>query len=91
MTWLICTKADIDKEVNQAHRSYFIEFCEPFMEKAGLEFLEETPPPRIMKTHLKPNMFANQLGKVQFKTIVIMRNLKDVLVSCFLMYGKLIN
>ena len=91
MTWLICNNADIEKakEVNQFHRSYLIEFQDTFVEKSWLQFLEETPPPRIIRTHLKPYMFANQLETVQFKTIVVMRNLKDVLVSCFLMYGKL--
>ena len=63
----------------------------PYMEEkrtfpgaiSGLDMVSKLPPPRIMKTHLPSHFYQKQLADSKAKFIVVMRNVKDSLVSYY--------
>ena len=93
MTWLICNNADVEtaRQVDLDIRSRFLEIHNPKETFSEMEELKKTPPPRIIKSHLPCTFFEKQLEKIPFKIIVVMRNLKDVIVSHFHFYQKFLN
>ena len=90
MTWLVCNNADVTtaNTVDLDSRVPFMEYNMPYSDQASVYALATTPPPRYIKTHLQADFFSNQQKKVP-KTIVVMRNPKDVLASSFNFYQKL--
>ncbi|XP_074053431.1 sulfotransferase 1A1-like [Macrotis lagotis] len=63
----------------------FLEFKAPGV-PTGMETLKETPPPRILKTHLPLSLVPQTLLDQKVKIIYIARNAKDVAVSYFNFY-----
>ena len=53
---------------------------------SGIEILQAMGPPRMMKSHLSLRFFSKQLAAEKGKFIVVMRNIKDTLVSFFSFY-----
>ncbi|XP_034357621.1 sulfotransferase 1A1-like [Arvicanthis niloticus] len=70
-----------------------IHFRVPFLEfkcpgvPSGLETLEETPAPRLLKTHLPLSLLPQSLLDQKVKVIYIARNAKDVVVSYYNFYN----
>ena len=60
MTWLVCNNADVAKAKveNLDNRTRFMEFNYRRYDKPEMDFLEKTPPPRVMKSHLPPRFFG---------------------------------
>ncbi|XP_072454819.1 sulfotransferase 1A1-like [Notamacropus eugenii] len=63
----------------------FLEFNVPGV-PTGLETLQETPAPRIIKTHLPLSLLPQTLLDRKTKIIYVARNAKDVVVSYFNFY-----
>ncbi|XP_076408573.1 sulfotransferase 1A1-like [Peromyscus maniculatus bairdii] len=64
----------------------FLEFKCPGV-PSGLESLEETPAPRLLKTHLPLSLLPPSLLDQKIKVIYIARNPKDVAVSYYNFYS----
>lgn len=64
----------------------FLEFKCPGV-PSGLETLEETPAPRLLKTHLPLSLLPQSLLDQKVKVIYIARNAKDVVVSYYNFYN----
>jgi len=62
-------------------RSPFLEFRLPHVD--SLNLAEGMESPRLLKTHLPPDFFEKPLENTQAKFVVVMRNLKDNLVSYY--------
>ncbi|XP_066131670.1 sulfotransferase 1A1-like [Saccopteryx bilineata] len=63
----------------------FIEFKVPGC-PTGLEVLEDTPPPRLLKTHLPLALLPKGLLDQKVKVVYVARNAKDVAVSFYHFY-----
>ncbi|EGW12853.1 sulfotransferase 1A1 [Cricetulus griseus] len=64
----------------------FLEFRCPGV-PSGLESLEETPDPRLIKTHLPLSLLPQSLLDQKIKVIYVARNPKDVAVSYYNFYN----
>ena len=53
----------------------------------GLKILEDMPSPRLIKTHLRRDFFVQPLAQKN-KIIIVLRNVKDVLVSFYHHYPQ---
>ena len=68
----------------------------PFLEATispypfGVDVVESRHPPRLMKSHLHADFFEKQLREGQGKFIVVMRNVKDTLVSFYNFYKRIL-
>ena len=85
--WLVAHDADTEAAQNthQNDRSYFLEFQYPSENEPEVLRMPKTPP-RIMASHLPSRFFGDQLKNGGTKVIVIIRDLKDTLVSYFNFY-----
>ncbi len=54
--------------------------------KAVIDVVQDVSPPRIMKTHLPASFFSRQLVEDRPKTVILLRNPKDALVSYYHYY-----
>nr|XP_004670299.2 sulfotransferase 1A1-like [Jaculus jaculus] len=63
----------------------FLEFKSPGV-PSGLEVLENTPAPRLLKTHLPVSLLPQSLLDQKVKMIYVARNAKDVAVSYYYFY-----
>ena len=85
----IITGVNVESEESRLDIRYRI----PFMEieasqlfPGGIHAIESSTPPRLMKSHLSARFFENQLQTGNGKFIVVMRNVKDNLVSFYNLY-----
>ncbi len=69
-------------------RTYFLDytFTPDHTGKAVMDMVQEIPPPRVMKTHLPASFFNRQLVEDRPKTVILLRNPKDLLVSYYHYY-----
>ncbi|XP_036847952.1 sulfotransferase 1A1 isoform X1 [Manis javanica] len=63
----------------------FLEFKAPGI-PTGLDVLKDTPPPRILKTHLPLALLPQTLLDQKVKVVYVARNAKDVVVSYYHFY-----
>ena len=59
------------------------------MEKPGVDnvkFMDEMPSPRMIKSHLPYQFLTRPLFEVKAKTIIVMRNPKDTMISFYHFY-----
>ncbi|KAM4024680.1 sulfotransferase 1B1-like [Anomaloglossus baeobatrachus] len=64
-------------------RSPFLEICSPPPVPSGIDLLEVTPSPRLVKTHLPYELVPETFWKEKCKTIYVARNAKDNAVSYY--------
>lgn len=57
---------------------------------APLKEFRDLPSPRILNTHLPPHVLPKEVQKKKTKLVFIYRNPKDVAISLFYCYSKLI-
>ncbi|XP_051001206.1 sulfotransferase 1A1 isoform X2 [Acomys russatus] len=70
-----------------AHTRSLVSRGSPPYTHIGLETLEETPAPRLLKTHLPLSLLPQSLLDQKVKVIYIARNAKDVAVSYYNFYN----
>ncbi|XP_008051936.1 sulfotransferase 1A1 [Carlito syrichta] len=63
----------------------FLEFCAPGV-PSGMETLQDTPAPRLIKTHLPLALLPQTLLDQKVKVVYVARNAKDVAVSYYHFY-----
>ncbi|XP_063286958.1 sulfotransferase 1B1-like isoform X2 [Pelobates fuscus] len=88
---LVVNEGDLEK-VKRAPthiRFPFLEICSPPPIPSGIDILEETPSPRIIKTHLAYKLVPKSFWAQNCKVIYIARNAKDNAVSYY--YFDLMN
>ena len=93
-TWLqeilyqIQTGVDTESDDSRVDISLRVPLLEASMPgfPSGLDLIESSPPPHLMKSHLYAHFFQKQIDARKAKFIVIMRNVKDNLVSYFHVY-----
>lgn len=88
MVWLLANNCNIQKakEVEQMKRSPFIEYVGLVGTDKSHDTVAEYETfksPRVVKTHLSPDLLPRQLFTVKPKIIYVCRNLKDVVISYF--------
>ncbi|XP_073504831.1 sulfotransferase 1C1-like isoform X2 [Phyllobates terribilis] len=64
-------------------RSPFLEICSPPPVPSGIDLLEVTPSPRLVKTHLPYELVPDSFWKEKCKAIYVARNAKDNAVSYY--------
>ena len=67
-------------------RTFFVEYIHPHNGQVVLDLLPQTPSPRVLKTHLKARYYQRSLSEKRPKTIILIRNPKDILVSYYNFY-----
>ncbi|NWU69638.1 ST1D1 Sulfotransferase, partial [Pterocles burchelli] len=84
---LIYQDGDVEKCRRDAiyNRVPFLEFKTPGI-PAGVEMLEKTPSPRLVKTHLPVQLLPASFQDKDCKIIYMARNAKDVVVSYYYFY-----
>jgi len=87
IVWLIKNNADTvaASSIKLDQRFPFLEF-RGFDGVAQIDIAEKLEDPRCLKAHLKPYFFESELRQSNAKVVVIMRNVKDTLVSFFNFY-----
>ncbi|XP_018573037.1 sulfotransferase 4A1-like [Anoplophora glabripennis] len=94
MIWLIGNNLDFDTAKNtlQHYRAPILEtysaiheYIDVFKEKFtdSLDYINNLPSPRYIKTHLRSCLLPTELHKVKPKIIYVLRNPKDVCISYF--------
>ncbi|NXT29838.1 ST1D1 Sulfotransferase, partial [Syrrhaptes paradoxus] len=84
---LIYHDGDVEKCRRDAiyNRVPFLEFKSPGI-PSGVELLEKTPSPRLVKTHLPVHLLPASFQEKDCKIIYMARNAKDVVVSYYYFY-----
>ena len=77
---LQCTE---EKPIHVLERFPFLEYVQGTY--SGLKILENMPSPRLMKTHLRKDFFEQPLRQNN-KIVVVLRNVKDTIVSYYHFY-----
>jgi hypothetical protein len=93
ITWLIRHDADVTEANKEStfNRVPFLEYYyPPTDEVTGLEHANGAPRPRHLKTHLPYSLIPEQAKAGKCKTIYVMRNPKDALVSYYFFYKSLV-
>ena len=87
VVWLVLHNGNIEAAKTQ---DLHVRVCNleltPKGRRPNLESAESLSSPRVLVTHLPITFFENQLKKSQVKTLVLMRNIKDTLVSYYHFY-----
>ncbi|KAM4697433.1 sulfotransferase 1B1-like [Rhinophrynus dorsalis] len=90
-TWMqeivdsILNDGDLEKAMRAPTyvRCPFLEICSPPPVPSGVEILEETPSPRMVKTHLPYELVPKSFWEKNCKVIYVARNAKDNAVSYY--------